>query len=361
MTVYNITTDMAGLGGTNAVGDGATDDTTAFRWAAANISSSDTVFVPKTNAFYRLSGTAGTGYTVSVGQNWKSDGARIFKPQNGDNNMEVFRCDTKTGLAIDGFILDGGYRGGDPSSGEYSHGILLHNCTSCTVSNNTVLNMSGDGIYLGASSSGYNSNCVVKGNFVRNSYRNSTAVISANGLIVDGNYLEINHQYNMNLDFEPDFTTQQIKNIVVSNNVLRNDVYDWNRSGIADQAAICFTASGNVSSPYLNAGQVDGIEIYNNDLVGACGIRADQRAYVNNITIEGNRYRQTLRFGYTGSGSTGDNSQNFIHLQYVTTAVVRGNVDYSSVLNDVLAGTGAYTSFTQFSCTGVTNTGNYFR
>src|SRR5205807_143915 len=99
-------------------------------------------FFPKTSAFYK------TSHFLDLSNSVYSNGAEIRLKQDGTSRTSIFRViQNQAQMTIDGFILNGLYSGG--TAGEYSAGVDLRSTVNVTVSNNTIKNTYGDGVYVG--------------------------------------------------------------------------------------------------------------------------------------------------------------------------------------------------------------------
>jgi hypothetical protein len=100
---------------------------------------------------------------------------------------------------------------------EWRMGIRLTDCSDITIRGLTVEKTGGDGLYLGASASGYNKNILVEDCHFDNNYRLGAGVISVDGLTVRrttfNNTLGTNP--NSGIDFEPNHAGQRLANIVL--------------------------------------------------------------------------------------------------------------------------------------------------
>lgn len=108
---------------------------------------------------------------------------------------------------------------------EWRHGISLRDSSNITLRNLTITRTGGDGLYLGASHEGYNSDILVENvNFDEN-YRQEISIISAQNLTIR------NCQFTNTkgtppqdgIDFEPNHAGQRLVNCVVENSGIANN------------------------------------------------------------------------------------------------------------------------------------------
>jgi hypothetical protein len=137
-------------------------------------------------------------------------------------------------------------------------GISLLDCTNVTIRNFTVTQTGGDGLYLGASSSGTNKNIVVEDMNFDDNHRLGMAVISADGLRVRRCKFvnTLGTGPNGGIDFEPNHPGQRLVDCVMEDCVFANnvkgggiDIYTVNLTG--DSAPISITVKN--SSIYGNS------------------------------------------------------------------------------------------------------------
>lgn len=100
---------------------------------------------------------------------------------------------------------------------EWRHGIGLWDCENVTIRNLTVEETGGDGLYLGASSTGYNKNILVEDCIFDNNYRQGISVISAEDFIVRRCQLTNTQGTNpqAGIDYEPNHPGQRIVNCLI--------------------------------------------------------------------------------------------------------------------------------------------------
>jgi hypothetical protein len=132
---------------------------------------------------------------------------------------------------------------------EFRHGLLYYDSVNIEIIGVTVEDTGGDGITIGTiSTSGFCKNMLIKDVTISNAYRNGISVVSAEDLVID-NAVIVNTSGTspqVGIDFEPDFNTERLVNVVVRNCIIAYN--NW--SGIS------FPTSG-----LLGNGGVQGIPI----------------------------------------------------------------------------------------------------
>ncbi len=100
---------------------------------------------------------------------------------------------------------------------EWRHGISFIDSKNIVLRGLTVKETGGDGLYLGASVSGYNKNVLVEDMIFDSNYRLGMAVISAEDLIIRRSQFNNTKGTapNGGLDFEPNYPTQRLVNCIV--------------------------------------------------------------------------------------------------------------------------------------------------
>lgn len=110
---------------------------------------------------------------------------------------------------------------------EWRHGISFFDSKNIVMRGLTVKDSGGDGLYLGASVSGYNKNVLVEDMAFDGNYRLGMAVISAEDLIIRRSEF-INTKGTApqgGLDFEPNYAEQRLVNCVVEDSSFTNNLY----------------------------------------------------------------------------------------------------------------------------------------
>jgi hypothetical protein len=196
--------DYADVTAFGARGDGITDDTAAFRAAAAT---AKPLWIPKPSAHYRLTGT------VKIRNGMKGDGSMPVVKMDGatgDWAHVMFFMDQAIGTAsapieVNGVWLDGGWDGTTKPAGEWSHLLIVKRSRHVEVHGNTMVFPKGDCIYVGNHTPplGVSDNVNIHGNKLYRPYRAAIGIISGrNGTIRNNEITKLNAYVNA-IDFEP--------------------------------------------------------------------------------------------------------------------------------------------------------------
>ncbi len=125
---------------------------------------------------------------------------------------------------------------------EWRHGIALWDCRDVVIRGFTVAETGGDGLYLGASASGYNQNILVEDMRFDANYRQGISVISAENLTI--RRCELSNTDGTNpqagIDFEPNLPGQRVVDCVLEDCVL---------SGNTGGGLVIYTVKLNGDSP----------------------------------------------------------------------------------------------------------------
>ncbi len=214
-TVY---ADVTAFG---ARGDGMSDDTAAFRAAAAT---GKPIWIPRPPAHYRLSGT------VNLVNGIHGDGSmpriRMYG-STGDyaHTMFVFNQAIGTAAApieMNGLWLDGQWDGTTKPAGEWTFLVQVARSSYVEIHGNVIANPKGDCIYVGSETlrpTGTSDHVDIHDNKLWKPYRCAIAIISAtNGTIVNNQITKTNSYVNA-VDFEPNNNTvEYVRDWTVSGN-----------------------------------------------------------------------------------------------------------------------------------------------
>jgi len=129
---------------------------------------------------------------------------------------------------------------------EWRHGISLIDCSDIVLRGLTVEETGGDGLYLGASSSGYDKNVLVENCIFDKNYRQGISVISAEDLTIRNCKLNRTKGTNpqFGIDFEPNTSGQRLVNCVLEDSELIGNshggvnIYVGNLSGKSQPLSI---------------------------------------------------------------------------------------------------------------------------
>ena len=143
------------------------------------------------------------------------------------------------------------------SKAEWRSGISLYDCSNITLRDFTVAKTGGDGLYLGASDSGYNKNILVENMVFDDNHRQGISVISVDGLTIRNSKFinTIGTAPQAGIDFEPNSAGQRLTNCVVEDSIFVNnegdgvDIYAVHLNGDSQPISITFnrcSISGNM-------------------------------------------------------------------------------------------------------------------
>jgi hypothetical protein len=198
-----------------AVGDGVTDDTAAFKRAAAV---KKTLLIPKTAAHYKLTSVVRVYASV---QGVNSPEIRMYGADGSDaKSMFSVEDYAGPGLVISGLHLNGQYDGVGTVA-EHSHNISVRGSSNVTVENNILELPYGDNVYIGsgATSHAQSKNIMVQGNTMSGPRRCNVAVISVNGMVIRNNSIDKANDYVSAIDLEPNGNTYDlVQNVEISSN-----------------------------------------------------------------------------------------------------------------------------------------------
>ncbi|HYD40965.1 MAG TPA: right-handed parallel beta-helix repeat-containing protein [Anaeromyxobacter sp.] len=208
-----------------AKGDGVTDDTAAFRAAAAT---RKVVRVTRTPAFYRISGT------VRLYASLEGDGSMPRIRMAGANGTEAYSMFaildyTGPGLTISGVHLHGGWDGSG-TAGEWSHNILVKGSRNVTVEKNILERPYGDNILLGGEGNPTPSeNVVIRDNQLLEPRRCNVALISSRHVLITRNTIRKLNNYVSAIDLEPNPTPNDA---VWDTRITENEFYSPNATAV---------------------------------------------------------------------------------------------------------------------------------
>jgi len=229
-----------------AVGDGVTDDTAAFRNAAAT---GKQLFVPAPPVAYNLTGVVhlqssiyGDG-SMPLIRMIGSDG----DPDQGvTKNILLVSNYQGPGLVVNGLHLDGGWTGG--TNGEWSHGVNVTQSSNVTIQNNLIENAYGDDVFVGAFASPMSDNVLVQSNTLKNPRRCNVAVNGATRVTIRNNSVVKTGTYVSAIDLEPDpLGFQYVRGVSIDGNTFAVVSQDWGAGAISLNNPDGNPSSGDVS------------------------------------------------------------------------------------------------------------------
>jgi hypothetical protein len=204
-----------------AAGDGVTDDTAAFRNAAAT---GKKLFVPKPPVAYKLTGfvrlrssVRGDGSLPEI----RMHGADGDPDQGHAHSIFVVDGYDGPGLTIDGLHLDGRWDGAG-TRGEWSHCIRITSSRNVTIQNCILERPYGDCIFVGhygGSAAGAPSHILIRNNTLRGPRRCCVAVIAGTNVTIRDNVIVKTSDYVAAIDLEPDpLGYQHVRGVLITNN-----------------------------------------------------------------------------------------------------------------------------------------------
>lgn len=200
-----------------ATGDGITDDTVAFRNAALT---GKTLIVPKTDAFYKISGTIvirNSIYGINMPE-IRMEGA----DGTAEKRLLSIVSYKGSGLHVSGLHLNGQYTGG--SAGEQSHLLRITDSQHVYIHHNRFDSAYGDCVYLGSDYLGPCEDVHVYSNMLIDPRRCTVAIVSARQVWVRDNVMLDGYDYVASIDIEPNRTS--IGSDIVEDVWIENNVYD---------------------------------------------------------------------------------------------------------------------------------------
>lgn len=147
-------------------------------------------------------------------------------PNLGDSLLAV---DGQTGVRIIGYGATIAMNKPEYTTGQWRMGIRIRSTVDMTVEGLTIRDTGGDGIYLGVAPgyANYCKNTVIRDVTCDNNRRNGLSVISVDGLLIERSAFTntIGNQPEGGIDFEPNYPTELLTNIVV-----RDCVFEGNNT-----------------------------------------------------------------------------------------------------------------------------------
>lgn len=249
-----------------AVGDGVSDDTEAFRAAAAT---GKQLYVPKPAVAYKV-----TGY-VQLQNSIYGDGTMPeirMSGATGERAQAMLRIAGYRGdgtLVVQGLTLDGQWDGARNPPKEWSANIDVSNSTHVLIQYNTLENPAGDNVQIGDAVPGIVRDITVRNNKMVNPYRCNVSLEWADGAIIDQNSFNKNNSYVSSIDAEPNSgTTQYVSNFQLTNNVFdavqARSVALVNGSGVTGTSILVSGNSGHVGSTFTSKGSWTNVTVKDN-------------------------------------------------------------------------------------------------
>lgn len=268
--------------------DDVTDDLLAFLVAQPNNS---TINFP-VDGIYRVEGTL----KIDAKYNWTiegngsqiiatTDGSGWTPPSSIQSNWPRKRCQWMFwggSYVMRDMIITGAHPDGGTSDGAYvvayeaQHGIEIQGVKQFTVSNTTITDIYGDGIYVGMLNGTPCRDVVCDGVTIERNGRQGVAIVGCRGFeFTNGHIGEIRRAH---FDIEPNFTSDVIRDVLIHDNTF-------------GPKRLNFLACGGAG------GTIDGVTIRDNVMTGAAynvyvqsnpnGVRRKNFTFTDNVSDTG--------------------------------------------------------------------------
>ena len=238
--------DWVNLQSFGAVGDAVTDDTAAFRSAAAT---GKKLFVPKPPVAYKL-----TGF-ITIQNSVYGDGSmpliRMYgadgDPDQGHtHNIFYISGYQGPGLVINGLHLDGQWDGG--ANAEYSMGVNIASSSNVTIQNCNIERAYGDDVFVSAFAEPMSKNIVIQNNTLGSPRRCNVAINGAVNVTIKNNVINKTGTYVTAVDLEPDpLGFQYVRGVTIDNNVFNVAAQEYYAGAISVNNPDGNPSSGDVS------------------------------------------------------------------------------------------------------------------
>ena len=260
ITVSAAAPDVANVRDFGAAGDGVTDDTAAFRRAAAT---GKVIVVPRPADHYKITSTI--GITNSIRGDGSLPEIRMHGTTGQESSSMLAIIDyAGPGLTVSGLHLDGGWDQSS-ASGEWAHNVMVKGSRNVTIEDNVLERAEGDNVLLGGE---WNPNpsrdIVIRNNQLLTARRCAVALIWANGVTITGNTIQKPSTYVTAIDAEPNPNGYEtVWNVTITNNhfdTAAGAVMLYNMPNNAPAGGIGgnFTITGNRGSAAFFFTQVNG-------------------------------------------------------------------------------------------------------
>ncbi|CAN7654658.1 right-handed parallel beta-helix repeat-containing protein [Paenibacillus sp. LjRoot56] len=292
----------------NAVGDGTTDDTDAFRSAAAT---GKPMIVPKTTSFYKLSGSVSlTASMIGIGMpEIRMDGS------DGSEQKRMLQIHNYQGggLHVTGLYLNGGYTTGTVN--EQSHLVRIANSVNVFIHNNVLLAPYGDCVYIGSDYIAPSENVHIRDNVLSNPRRCAVAVVSGRKVWIEGNVIKDSFPYVATIDLEPNSSSTGsdiVEDIWITENEYYSEIYfinSYNPNTASPNKRITITGNKGQARYFFRCNSAPAITVQvtikDNDFYGSVSdARMIQSSNVTKgLEISGNRDYATGASGWNIANS----------------------------------------------------------
>lgn len=218
---YAVNVDAKSFG---AVGNGIADDTASIQ-KAINYASSNgggTVMIP--DGTYLIDADVSIRMMDNISLNLSSDAVLKTKP-TGSGTYYTISALNVSNIEIKGGKILGDRKEHLGSTGEWGHGIRIANCSNVRITDVSISDFWGDGIYIGAGYTDtpgevhYSSDVTIERCYVDNSRRDGISIISVKNLLIKDCVLSNSNGTppESGLVFEPNLSDEFMQNVVVEN------------------------------------------------------------------------------------------------------------------------------------------------
>jgi hypothetical protein len=298
-----------------AKGDGMSDDTDAFRRAAAT---GRPLLVPRPAVRYRVTGTIRLLATIA------GEGLPEIRMEGADGSRArtILEVVGHAGpLTIRGLHLHGGWSGRPSPGAEWSHLVSIRGSRGVVVEDNLLERPQGDAVLVGGE--GYpapSEDVAIRRNRIEAPFRCAVALVSARRVRIEGNAIRKDDPYVAAIDLEPNpKDRERVEDVVIAGNTF--DVprgvaillYSWPENPQVNRRV---TVAGNVARARQFVLKPDGTgsweslavtgNVYHGDPEGGAGRvslvevvqdPAHAPCVARGVTVEGNTVVDAVRRG----------------------------------------------------------------
>lgn len=217
-----------------AKGDGITDDTIAINNAIIKASTTtNKVYIPA--GTYLINATIG----IQISNNtslYLDENATLKAIPTSSGSYKIISLWKKNNITITGGHIVGERYEHLGTDGQWGFGIAMYGCENITISNMTIQDCWGDGIYVGSADDGVsnptsiyiNKNIIIDNIYVKDCRRDNISIITVDGLLVKNCTLEHanGHAPECGINFEPNYPQLEkninvtIENLIAKDNML---------------------------------------------------------------------------------------------------------------------------------------------
>jgi hypothetical protein len=157
------------------------------------------------------------------------DGSVLLMKPNENTKYNVLDLSAVSNVSLINPVIKGDRAGHLGTRGEWGHGIGLYGSSNTMIFNPKITDCWGDGIYFGTTkvnANVTNKNSAVVNAFLKNNRRNNCSVISVDGLYLIKPYFGFGNgtEPQDGIDFEPNNTNDELKNIYIIDPVTEENV-----------------------------------------------------------------------------------------------------------------------------------------